>query len=398
MVQNIIFWLLLFVSPAIYWLLKPSIRLYFLALVSLGFVLYLDPYSALLLLALGVGLYLLLPVIAGGDRRGFIAVSVVLTALIGSIAYNKYIPLILSEVTKGSVSAVDLIVPLGMSYYIFKMIHVAVDAYRRRAFDAPPAEFFCYLFLFTIFSAGPIQRADSFLKDQQREFHSRLLVEGFTRIAFGFVKQFFVIDLIIMELRFRLLRGVEYDLGFAENLDLSTGELWLNLLFVYVIGYLNFSAYTDIAIGGSRLFGFRISENFNFPIIARNIGEFWQRWHMTLAAWAQAYVYSPVLGVTRNPYVAIYASFAMIGIWHAGTLNRLAWGLFHASGVLIMARWSRYARRRKITLGASIPGQAIGWVLTQGFVVAGMVFVIGEYQNDLVTAGRLFLKLFGINL
>ncbi len=398
MIQNVVFWILFFICPAIFWTLRYKIRFYFLALVSFGLILYLDPYSAILLLVLAAGLYLILPLIAGGGRRGLASLAVALAVLIGSIAYNKYLPLILSELAQAPARPVDLIVPLGMSYYIFKMIHVAVDAYRRGAFAAPAARFFCYLFLFTTFSAGPIQRLDLFLAEEEDEFRWAFLTEGFTRVAFGFVKQFFLIDLVILELRYRVVPVAEQTLSFTENLNLPVGQLWLKLLFIYLIGYLNFSAYTDIAIGASRLFGFRISENFNFPIIARSIPEFWQRWHMTLAAWAQAYIYSPLIGATRNPYLAIYASFAVIGIWHAGTLNRLAWGLFHASGVLVVARWRRFARRRGLRLGDSVGGQVAGWVLTQGFVVASMVFVIGEFDNDVLTGGRLLLKLLGIDL
>jgi len=398
MIQNIIFWLLLAVCPPIFWFLGPGLRFYFLAATSLAFIAYLDPYSGVLLVLLSTALFIIMPWIARGDRRGRLCLILAVATLVGVIGYNKYLPSIIAQITMRGANPASLIVPLGMSYYIFKMIHVAVDAYRRRQFDAPPGLYFCYLFLFTIFSAGPIQRLDFLMRDKDTCFKSALFLDGLTRIAYGFVKQFFVIEFVLLEMRFFVFREMDEFYSFDDYTALSTSQLWLRLAFVYIIGYVNFSAYTDIAIGASRLFGFRISENFNFPVVARSMQEFWQRWHMTLAAWAQAYVYSPLLGVTRNPYLAIYCSFAVIGLWHAGSINRLIWGVFHATGVIVAARWSRYARKHKLGFVDSAPWQVVSWLMTQAFVVASMIFVLGEYENDLLTSGRLLLALFWISV
>lgn len=396
MIQSPVFWCLLLFAPPAYWLLPARVRPYFLALISFCFIAYLAPKSAILLLALAVGLYFVLPFIARRDRYSITLLWVVVGVLVGVICYNKYLPSVVGALYNNAAAAAELIVPLGMSYYIFKMIHVAVDVYRRGSFTVSLSVFLCYLYLFTIFSAGPIQRLDLFIEHAEKTFDRESLIDGWTRIAFGFVKQFFIIDLLLLEIRYRMVPAAETTTNFAANFNLSTHELWLKLIFVYIVGYLNFSAYTDIAIGGSRLFGFRISENFNFPIIARSIGEFWQRWHMTLAAWAQGYVYSPLLGLTRNPYIALYASFAVIGLWHAGTLNRLSWGLYHATGVLVASLWTRYKRRRGGSSQRGPFGHVIGWLLTQGFVASSMVFVIGEYDNNILMSFRLLLRLIGI--
>jgi alginate O-acetyltransferase complex protein AlgI len=110
---------------------------------------------------------------------------------------------------------------------------------------------------------------------------------------------------------------------------------------------MDFSAYSDIAIGASRLFGIRIMENFDFPILAQNIANFWQRWHMTLGRWCQSYVYMPMIGLTRNPYIAVYCTWLAIGLWHAGSLNWVFWGLYHGTGVAIFVAWGRFKRRKK---------------------------------------------------
>ena len=91
----------------------------------------------------------------------------------------------------------------------------------------------------------------------------------------------------------------------------------------------NLAPTRDIAIGASRLYGFRIMENFNFPIAAWNISEFWKRWHMTLVGWIQSYVYMPTIGLTRRPYVAVYCTFITMGLWHGdlelASLGALSW-------------------------------------------------------------------------
>ena len=118
------------------------------------------------------------------------------------------------------------------------------------------------------------------------------------------------------------------------NIDtIAIWKVWGFLALTYLYAYLDFSAYTDIAIGASRLFGIKIMENFNFPILAINISDFWKRWHMTLAGWCQTYIYMPVMARTRTPYAAVFATFTMMGLWHGATAGWLLWGLYHATGV-----------------------------------------------------------------
>jgi len=145
--------------------------------------------------------------------------------------------------------------------------------------------------------------------------------------------------------------------------DISTWEAWRFLILSFFLFYLDFSAYSDIAIGSSRLLGFRIAENFNWPILATNPAAYWKRWHISLSGWCQAYVYLPVIGLTRNPYMAVFASFTCIGLWHAGNWNWLAWGLYHACVVTAFQAWARFRKRRKWTFWdkawLAYPGMAL---------------------------------------
>jgi alginate O-acetyltransferase complex protein AlgI len=168
------------------------------------------------------------------------------------------------------------------------------------------------------------------------------------------------------------------------------------LFFAYA--YLDFAAYSDIAIGSSRLFGIRIIENFNFPFVARNINEFWQRWHMSLSGWCRAYVYMPTIGLTRNPYLAIYATMATIGIWHEGSLTWLCWGLYHATGIVVYGSWARFRRRRKWRLRTGLVPRLVGVGVTMLFVSGSYVFPVAGEHGGLASAVRPFAKLFGIVL
>src|SRR5205085_6601538 len=131
---------------------------------------------------------------------------------------------------------------------------------------------------------------------------------------------------------------------------------WAFFALSFAFLYLEFSAYTDFAIGSARLFGLSILENFNFPWLATSLADFWRRWHMSLTNWCRSYVYMPMLGATRNPYTASYASFAAMGLWHGSSWHWLAWGLTHASGLAVYARWTQIRQRRRWRFTDGVPG------------------------------------------
>jgi alginate O-acetyltransferase complex protein AlgI len=139
-------------------------------------------------------------------------------------------------------------------------------------------------------------------------------------------------------------------------------------------------------------------ENFRWPIVARNIGDFWTRWHITLADWCRTYVYMPALGLTRSPYRAAYASFAVIGLWHAGALAFLLWGLYHATGIAVFQVWRRTTRRRRPAFLDRRPWCWTGIVLTNLFVTSSFAITMGWAGGRPLDGLRIYLKLFGIQV
>ena len=312
-------------------------------------------------------------------------------ALLGFLAAFKYIvPAFAHNVAENS--GLQIAIPLGISYYTFKLIHYAIESSRGKIPDRSLDKFLCYMYLFPIFTAGPIERYDHFLREQEPTWRLQLAVDGITRIAHGLIKKLVISGLFLVTLRNGI---VDTSSGLEAFAHITTADAWLYIYLAFLISYLDFSAYSDIAIGCSRLFGFRIAENFNFPILASNIGDFWNRWHMTLVTWIQSYIYLPLIGLTRKPVLATFAVFISIGLWHGASINWLLWGASHAVGVTVYQKWARYKRKKKLVIFDGPWWKICGIGMTVTF--ASMVYVFVETANSgLAGAGLVFARLFGL--
>lgn len=387
MIHQLAFWLVLALSVPCYWLTPPRYRLGLLAGISFTYLVTLEPVSVAVL----SGWALLFhygatssSVAAAPYRRPLLLGAAILTYL----AAFKYVPPLAAALVAGT-AAYPVLIPLGISYYTFKLYHYAIEVARGTIRDRSLSSFLAYLFLFPTFSAGPIERFDHFTSNLEGRWHSRTAIEGVTRIVVGLGKKLVVADLILIW----FLREVTPAEAVARLPFWESWKAWAYFVLAYLRLYMDFAGYSDIAIGASRLFGIRIMENFNWPILACNIGEFWRRWHMTLAGWCQSYVYMPVLGVTRNPWVAGYVTFAVMGLWHAGSLQWLAWGLYHATGVAVFRLWQRTQRRLGWEPRPGLPGRLLGVLVTQLFVAGGGVFSglygVAGLRESLYALGKL---------
>lgn len=382
------FWLVLLAAVPVFWALPRRVRPGFLGLVSAGYLATISWQSVAMLGLWTLVFYWLAPLAAPGRPRRLQVLWGLILAIIAFLSAFKYLPELI-EGAFGDGLTGRLAIPLGISYYSFKLIHYAAEVARGTVPARSFQQFFCYLFLFPIFTAGPIQRFDLFLRGQEERWSLDSTVEGLTRILHGLVKKF-VFAWLIAE---RLFDG---DVGAADlafRIDhLSPGMTLVYLVATYLYIYFDFSAYTDVAIGTSRLFGLRIMENFNFPLLAGSIRDYWRRWHISLSAWCQAYVYMPLLGLYRKPLVSLYATFFVMGMWHAGSVNRLLWGLYHASGVAAYTAWNRWRMSRGFDLPrwVAVP---VAIVLTQLFVSGSMIFLLLEDQAGLAGAAQLLRQL-----
>ena len=206
------------------------------------------------------------------------------------------------------------------------------------------------------------------------------IIDGLMRIIVGLVKKFVFVELILELPIWDIQQGPQVTTMLAA---------WKLCFATFLAIYIDFSAYTDIAIGTSRLFGLRILENFNWPMLAPNIGEFWKRWHMTLVGWCRSYVYLPTIGLTRNPYIAVYALCLAVGLWHAGTLTYVIWGLYHATGVVVFQTWKRSKLRRRLAPPNRGPWTLVGMLATVMFVSSSFAFTGRDAAEGLRILGLL---------
>lgn len=393
MIQSATFWLVLLATWCVHLAIPLRWRRGLLGLASISYISWLAPVSAAMLALWVVLVFALLRI---PERYLHRAATALILAIIGVLAYFKYIPPLVQAFV-GDTSTTGLLIPLGISFYSFKLIHFCVEVNRREITRTSLSDISLYFFWFPVFTAGPIERFDSFSEGDNAELsvgREDVLI-GIRRIQSGLIKKFLICELILN----RLYGSLSTENVFEYLPETSTPRLWFFLAVFYLSAYLDFSAYSDIAIGASRMFGLRIIENFNFPIIATNISDFWRRWHISLSKWCQTYVYLPVLGYSRLPFVAAYSSFTVFSLWHAGTFTRLTWGLIHASAIVAYSYWNRQKRSRRWTWTQARPWKAVSYVLTQGFIVATMFALIAEEAGVAYwDSYRLLAKLFFLNI
>lgn len=378
MIQYSGWWLFAALMPFVYWRLPAAWRPQALSIASITVLIALAPFDVLLMLLLGLYVYAAVapPEAANGKLMAALGrtnrFSVPIILILAYLFWYKYL------IPYGRLLAHDpdyavIAVPLGISYFTFKLIHYALERQRRMLPAHGIADYLSWLFLMPTFASGPIERFEHFVEHRETVFRRDYLIEGGMRIAIGLIKKFAFLP-IIVGATFNIV-GDDW-VGFAHGPGGLHGaaKTWAYLGLELATFYLDFSAYSDIAIGMSRLFGLRIMENFNYPMLATNLVEFWRRYHMSLTGWARAYIFMPMLGRTRNPYIAMVTCFVVIGLWHAGWLNWLAWGLWHGAGQAIAIWWGRYAQRRKIGYFKTSPGRVTGWAITMAYVMLGGAF------------------------
>lgn len=247
---------------------------------------------------------------------------------VGALGYFKYTNFgiqIMNSIVGTSIEPWDIIMPLGISFYTFKALSYLIDVYRDNT--SVQKNFFkyaAYIAYFPQVTSGPIERSGKFFSelDNKKDFDEKDISSGVIRMIWGFMKKMVIVD------RMSIIVGTVY--GGYESYGRAI--LFITTIIYSIQIYLDFSAYSDIAIGISRMFGFKFMENFKFPYCAKSIGEFWRRWHISLSLWFRDYLYIP-LGGNRNgrvrQYINIVIVFLISGIWHGASFNFIFWGVLH---------------------------------------------------------------------
>ncbi len=228
--------------------------------------------------------------------------------------------------------------PIGVSFFTFQALSYVVDVYRDRTkVQRSPVHFALYIALFPQLIAGPIVRyTDLAPQLADRRVTRRDLAEGFRRFVIGLSKKVLIADVLARA------TTVAFHTPGAE---ITTGVAWFAMFAFTVQVYCDFSGYSDMAIGLSRMFGFRLLENFRWPLISRSMTEFWHRWHISLSTWFRDYVFIPMGGSRASlprTYFNLWTVFFLCGVWHGSSWNFVIWGVWH--GVLLVIERAGFAK------------------------------------------------------
>ena len=288
----------------------------------------------------------------------------------------------------------NVILPVGISFYTFQALSYTIDVYRK---DVPVTkniiEFCAFISFFPQLVAGPIERAKNLLPQFQRDRHFDYVqaVDGCRQMLWGFFKKVVIADSCASDL------NPLWD----SYADYSGVSLWLlALLFTFQI-YCDFSGYSDIAIGCSRLFGIRLLSNFNYPYLSRSIPEFWRRWHISLMTWFRDYVYIPLGGsrcaqwkVIRNTFIV----FGVSGLWHGANWTFVVWGLYHGTLIVLYKLLHVNTKDKDIlAAGRRLPSlkELSRVVVTFGLAVVGwVIFRAVNISQAWDFVSRMFLTAF----
>lgn len=223
-------------------------------------------------------------------------------------------------------SSLNIILPVGISFYTFQALSYSIDVYRGRVKPTRNIiAFFAYVSFFPQLVAGPIERATQFLPQfyKTRHFNYSQAADGMRQILWGLFKKIVIAD--------NCAYYVDFIFDNYETLPSST--LLIGAVYFAFQIYGDFSGYSDIAIGTARLFGFNLMRNFNYPYFSRDIAEFWRRWHISLTTWFRDYLYIP-LGGSRGPRSMVirnvFLVFLISGFWHGANWTFIIWGLLNA--------------------------------------------------------------------
>jgi D-alanyl-lipoteichoic acid acyltransferase DltB (MBOAT superfamily) len=265
------------------------------------------------------------------------------------------------------------LVVIGLGYYTCRHIHYLIEVYMGNI--KPDLRLFLrYQFFLPVMLAGPIHRYSNFMRQcARRRFDEVQISEALERVLYGYVKIVVLGNHFVAFLLGKKLgdfnaahQGPGIDISGLMGIWLDSAQGWLYM-------YLQFSGWTDVAIGFALLMGFRVEENFNKPWLAKSLVDFWQRWHMTLSFWCRDYIFTPLMAATRRPLLSIGVAMIAMGLWHEFTLFYVLWGIYQALGIVIAHQFNQYSGNfdsLKILKGYRA-WQPVAWFLTINFLILG---------------------------
>lgn len=317
------------------------------------------------------------------NRKQLLWLSIIVN--LGFLGFFKYFNFFLENFMSAfslfgeqiDVSSLRLILPIGISFYTFQSLSYTIDIYRNKI---KPTEnllaFSAFVSFFPQLVAGPIERATSLLPQflESRKFDYCKAVDGMKQILWGLFKKIVIADNC----------ATYANLIFDNSNEYSGSTLVLGAVFFALQIYADFSGYTDIAIGVSRLFGFNLRRNFAFPYFSRDLAEFWRRWHISLSSWFKDYLYVPLGGSRGGNWRMIrnvYLVFIISGFWHGANWTFLFWGFLNATFYIPLVLLKKHRKNVDVVAeGKMLPSfrELLSMLLMFGFTTFSWIFFRAE--------------------
>lgn len=287
---------------------------------------------------------------------------------------------------KPSFTTLNIILPVGISFYTFHGLSYVFDIYRKRI--TPCDDFVNYsvfVSFFPLLVAGPIERATHLLPqiEQKRVFNYNNAINGLKQILWGFFKKIAIAD-----------NCAEFaNMIFNNHAHYPGSTLVLGAVLFAIQIYCDFSGYSDIALGVARLFGIELLRNFAYPYFSRDIAEFWRRWHISLSSWFKDYLYIPLGGSRGSTWLRIrntFIIFIVSGFWHGANWTFLTWGALHAVFLVpLLLSNSNRANIDIVAQGRTFPTIKELWQMLSTFALVAFALIF--FRSDTVTAALQYI-------
>ena len=323
----------------------------------------------------GIG-HLLQRRMAGTESRRKPILAAGIAFNLGLLGYFKYVDFFIANANRvfgAEVPALNVVLPLAISFFTFTQIAYLVDMYQRKAEEGSLVNYSLFVLFFPHLIAGPIVHHREMMPQFAAEDNKRLnwnnISTGLFLFSIGLFKKVIVADTF----------SVWASSGYSAPESLSLLDSWATTLSYTFQLYFDFSGYTDMALGAARMFNIRLPENFNSPYKALSIQDFWRRWHMTLSRFLRDYVYFPLGGnrvAGSRTYANLFLTFLLGGLWHGAGWTFVIWGAMHGAAAVVYRIWNR--------LGLCLP-RGLAWFTTFLFVHLGWVFFRAESLADAIS-------------
>ncbi len=362
----------------------------FVFIASCAFYAFLDVRLLPVLLAMGGLAYLAARSIAATTaqvrRRRLLAVTIgVELAILGVFKYYDFFTRSIANVFSiDPPGALGLLLPVGISFVTFQVIAYLVDVYRGDLEVGSALNFLLMVMFFPHIVAGPILQPRHFMPQLQRRF--QVTWDNLEQALPGFLMGLFK-KIVIADGMARFISVV-----FSRPGTFGSATVWLAVIAYSVQIYADFSGYSDIAIASAKCFGLQIPANFNLPYLAKNVSEFWRRWHISLSTWFREYVYIPLGGSRRGllrTCINTMTVMALSGLWHGAGWNFIVWGLMHGFAMVVQ-RLFRAIVPKPADGSSSLLGTVLSWALTFAWLCIAWVFF---RSPDLTTAATILRKM-----